>query len=223
MKTALQQALTRCTASGTKALATSFIFHFLQPNIIERIQQWDSQRIQEYADVLNFIRPRFRGNVFIFSTNMEIRASQRNEGIRSRQSISRKAVCILFSRMDKKIYHPGRRGNSELPRSCVIREKSFRTAQRCNIYDGGGVDGCKRAALDGSVSHEYSRKAIPKMMIAAASRSSLARLTVGNRSVPDARSQLPGIMSVRVPQDPPSSCTPWSSFALRRPLPLPLS
>lgn len=80
------------------------------------------------------------------------------------------------------------------------------TANQYNIYDGGGVDGCKRAALDG-LSHEYLRKAIPKMMIATASRSSLARLTMGNRPALDARNRLPGIMSVRVPQDPPSSCT----------------
>lgn len=45
-------------------------------------------------------------------------------------------------------------------------------------------------------------------MITTARWSSLARLTVGNRSVFDAGSRLRGIMSaVRVPQDPPSSCT----------------
>jgi len=49
------------------------------------------------------------------------------------------------------------------------------------------LDGYKRAARR---FHEYSRKDIAKIMIATARRPSLARLTVGNRSVLDAESRV---------------------------------
>lgn len=78
------------------------------------------------------------------------------------------------------------------------------TANQYNIYDGGGVDGCKRAALDGSVSRvlaeSYSENDDRYRF-----EVDISQINSGKPSC--ARNQLRGIMSVRVPQDPPSSCT----------------